>query len=130
MTNIGGSISNRPLPEATYHKFMVVIMNYKVLRLTVWGEKCDYYKLLWKLRQVMRGHVIQPDIYDGATRHGITWLIIIYGHQYFRNDLMSSSSPGNITKSQITFLTSTWGMFVKQLSMVIPIRVSGYLKNG
>ena len=29
-----------PPTEATYHKFMVVMIDYTVLTLTVWGKKC------------------------------------------------------------------------------------------
>ena len=48
-----------PPPEETYHNCMVVPTDYTVLTLTVWGEQYDHYKLLRKLRQVIRGHELQ-----------------------------------------------------------------------
>ena len=57
---------------------------YTVLILTVWVEQCDHYKLMCKLRQVVIGHELQPDISDDDTIQGIMWLIIGYGRQYFR----------------------------------------------
>ena len=50
---------------------MVVLSDYTVPTLTVWGEKCDHYKLLWKLGKVMRGHTLELDIYDDDTIRGI-----------------------------------------------------------
>ena len=77
-----------PPPEPKYYKFMVGLTDYTVTTFTVWGEYCHHYKLPWKLRQVMRCHAIQADIYDDDTIQGITLLIIGYGHQYFRQALM------------------------------------------
>ena len=51
-----------PTIESTYQKFTVVLPYYTVLTLTVWGDQCDHYKLLCKLRQVMRIHILQLDI--------------------------------------------------------------------
>ena len=54
-------------PEATCHKFMVALTDYTVVTFTLWGEQCDQSKLLWKLRQVMRGNALQTYIYDDET---------------------------------------------------------------
>ena len=43
-----------------------------------------------KLSQAMRVHALQPEIYDDDTIQGITWIIIGYGRQYFRQSLMLS----------------------------------------
>ena len=61
------------------------------LTLTVWGEQCDRYKLLWEFSQVMKGQEIQHGIYDDETIILITWLIIGNGRQYFSQYLMSSA---------------------------------------
>ena len=77
-------------PEATYHRFVVVLTYKTVLPLTVWVEQFGHYKLLWKLRQIMRRHAIHLDIYGADTIQGITWIIIEYGRQYFSQSLMTS----------------------------------------
>ena len=43
---------------------MVVLTDYTVLMLIVWGEQYYHYKLLCKLKKFMRGHEVQPDIHD------------------------------------------------------------------
>ena len=35
-----------PPPESTHQKFIVVLVEYTVLIITMWGEHRDYYKLL------------------------------------------------------------------------------------
>ena len=49
----------------------------------------------------MGGHAIYPDIYDDDTLQCITWIIIGYGNQYFRQSLMKYAFTGNITEEQI-----------------------------
>ena len=99
--------------------------DYTVLTLTVWCEYCYQYKLMWILRQLTRGHWLQPDIYDYDKIRGITWIIIGDRLQYFRQSLMPSAFTENIIEIQITLPTSTLVLLVNQLSMDIPIRVSG-----
>ena len=74
----------------------------------MWVEQCDHYKLMCKLRQVMRGHALQPDIYDYETIRGITWLIIGYGHQYFRQSLMPSEFTGNRIEGKLDSQYQHW----------------------
>ena len=72
----------------------------------------------------MRGHVLQPGIYDDETTRFIMWIIIGYGHKYFMYLLMSSAFTGSIIESKIALPTPTLGLLVKQLGMLMPIRVS------
>ena len=103
---------------------MVALTDNTALILTVSVEHCDHYKLLWKLSQVIRGHSLQPDIYDDVTILGITWRIIGYGRQYFRQSLILSEFTGNIFKIKIVLSMSTLGLLVRQLHMGMPIRVN------
>ena len=116
-----------PPTESPHHKFMVVLNDYTVPRLTFSGYQCDDYKLLCKLRQVVIGHALQTYISDVETIRGITWLIIGDGCQYFRQYFMPSAFTGNRIEGQIAFPTSTLGLLVNQLIMVIPIIVKGIL---
>ena len=75
---------------------MVVITDYIVLTLTVWGEHFDHYKILRKLRQVMRVHAMKPYTYNDETIRSITCLIIGDGSKYFRQSLMPSQLTGKI----------------------------------
>ena len=104
---------------------MVVMKYYTVQTLTVRGGHWNNYKLLWKLRLVMRGNVLQLDIYDYKTIQGSTRIIIGYEIQYFRQSLMPSELTGNIMEGQIKSATPTLGLMIKQLRMGMPIRVSG-----
>ena len=52
-----------PPQEVTDHNFIGVLTKYNIIMLTVWGEQYHHYKLLWKLRQVIRGNELQLDIY-------------------------------------------------------------------
>ena len=76
------------------------------------------------MRQLMRGHALQTYIYDDETIQCITWLIIGYGRQYFRQYLMPSEFTGNRMEGKITSPTLTLVLLVNKLSMVMPIRVS------
>ena len=76
---------------------MVVMTDYTVLTLTVWGEQLNHCKLIRNLRQVMIGNALHPDIYDDYTIRGITWLMIGYGRHYFRHSLMQSIFTRNST---------------------------------
>ena len=78
-----------------------------------------------KLRQDLRYCVIQPSIYDYETIEGITWIIIGDGRQYFKQYFMPSEFTVNIIEGKIAFSTSTLGLLVNQLSICMPIRVSG-----
>ena len=100
---------------------MEVLTYYTVLTLTVRREKYHHYKLIWKLRQVMRGHALHPDIYDDDTIWGINWLIIGYRRQYFRLSLMPSESTVNRMEVQNSLPTSTLILLVNQLSMGIMV---------
>ena len=108
---------------------MLVLEDYTLLTLTLWVEQFYHYKLLWKLRQAMRVRALQPYIYDDDTIHGITWIIIGCGSQYFSQSLMPSAFIGNIMETQIALLESTLGLMENKLSMVIPIRVREIWEN-
>ena len=75
--------------------------------------------------QVMIGNKLRPEIYDYDTIRGITWLIIGYGRQYFRQSLMPPASTRNRMERKIAFPALAIGLLVKQLSMGMPIIARG-----
>ena len=108
---------------------MVVLMDYTFLKLTVWVKQFYHYIILWKILQVMRGYVLQLDINVYETIQGITWIIIGDRRQYFSQSLMPLSFTVNIMEVKISFPTSTIGLLVNQLSMIMPIRVINIPEN-
>ena len=108
---------------------MVVLTDFTVLTLTVWGEQCNNFKLLWKLRQVMIGYALHPDIYNDDTIRGITWIIIRDVGQFFSQSLMQSAFIGNILEVKIAFPTSTLGLLINQMILGMTIRVISITEN-
>ena len=48
----------------------------------------------------MRGHSLQAEMFKDDTIQLITWLIIVYGRQNFKQSLMQSEFVGNIQKDK------------------------------
>jgi hypothetical protein len=81
------------VPASTYHDVKLNIVRFCAFLWTLFGDKCDYYKEVLKVLQVLESADVYAirELYSREVCRHIIWAILHEGHRFFDKKLLSTA---------------------------------------